>query len=167
MDHRRHIPAFAPQSFKEWFRPHQPKHPSGPPVVLWPDTFNNYFHPETAKAAVEVLEDAGFRVDVPRQDVCCGRPLYDYGFLNMARRWLVDLIGKLRPQIEAGVPVVVLEPSCWAVFKDELTNILPENEDAKRLQRQVFTLGEFLRQKAPDYHVPRLRARPCSTATAT
>src|SRR3954452_7752716 len=147
MDHRRHIPAFAPQSFKEWFRAHEPKHPAGPPVVLWPDTFNNYLHPETAKAAVEVLEDAGFRVDVPRQDVCCGRPLYDYGFLNMARRWLVDLIGKLRPQIQAGVPVVVLEPSCWAVFKDELTNILPENEDAKRLQRQIYTLGEFLRQK--------------------
>jgi FAD/FMN-containing dehydrogenase/Fe-S oxidoreductase len=156
MDRRRRIPAFAPQSFKAWFRSRRNARTTGNPVILWPDTFNNYFHPETARAAVEVLEKAGFAVRVPAQDVCCGRPLYDYGFLNMARRWLLDLIEKLRADIRAGVPIVVLEPSCWAVFKDELTNILPNDEDAQRLQRLVFTLSDFLDKRAPNYALPPL-----------
>jgi Fe-S oxidoreductase len=100
--------------------------------------------------------DAGFQVQVPMQDVCCGRPLYDYGFLNMARSWLLDLIEKLRPAIRAGIPIVVLEPSCWAVFKDELTNILPNDEDAQRLQKIVYTLSDFLDKRAAHYRIPRL-----------
>ena len=159
MDSRRTVPPFAPESFKDWFRAHQPRNPAGPPVVLFADTFNNYYHPDTAKAAVEVLEDAGFRVQVPMQDLCCGRPLYDYGFLNMARRWLEDLLQKLQPEIEAGLPVVVLEPSCWAVFKDELTNILPNNRDGQRLQANVFLIGDFLKNKAPHYRIPKLRRK--------
>jgi FAD/FMN-containing dehydrogenase/Fe-S oxidoreductase len=159
MDQRRSIPAFAPQPFKEWFASHRPKNPHGSPVILWPDTFNNFYHPDTAIAAVEVLEDAGFKVDVPMQDVCCGRPLYDYGFLNMARKWLEDILHKLQREIESGTPIVVLEPSCWAVFKDELTNILPQREDAKRLQMQVYTLSDFLDKQAPNYRYPRLQAK--------
>jgi FAD/FMN-containing dehydrogenase/Fe-S oxidoreductase len=159
MDQRRHIPAFAPQTFQEWFRNRPRPKMTGKTVMLWPDTFNNHFHPETAMAAVEVLEDAGFRVEVPQMDICCGRPLYDYGFLNMARRWLLDIIEKLRPEIQAGLPIVVLEPSCWAVFKDELTNMLPNNEDAKRLQQQCFTFGDFLQKKAPHYRLPKLRRK--------
>ncbi len=159
MDQRRQIPPFAPETFQHWFKNRPQKRMTGQPVMLWPDTFNNHFHPETAKAAVEVLEDAGFRVETPLMDVCCGRPLYDYGFLNMARRWLLDILEKLRPQIRAGVPMVVLEPSCWAVFQDELTNMLPNDEDAKRLQGQTFLLSDFLRKKAPHYKVPQLHAR--------
>ena len=128
-------------------------------MILWPDTFNNYFHPETARAAVEVLEHAGFTVQVPMRDVCCGRPLYDYGFLRMARRWLLDLIEKLRPAIRSGIPIVVLEPSCWAVFKDELGNILPNDEDARRLGQLVYTLSDFLDKRAPNYRVPMLHRR--------
>jgi FAD/FMN-containing dehydrogenase/Fe-S oxidoreductase len=159
MEQKRRIPAFAPQSFQEWFAAHPPRHPGGPPVLLFPDTFNNFYHPETAIAAVEVLEAAGFRVGCTMQDVCCGRPLYDYGFLDMARRWLLDLIDKLRPQIRDGTPIVVLEPSCWAVFKDELTNLLHGNEDAKRLQGLVFTLSDFLDKKAPHYTPPELHRK--------
>ena len=96
-----------------------------PAVVLWPDTFNNYFHPEVAKAAVEVLEDAGFRIIVPQTNMCCGRPLYDYGLLDTARRWLKEILLELQSDIEAGVPIVGLEPSCTAVFRDELTAMLP------------------------------------------
>lgn len=98
-------------------------------------------------------------MDVPMQNMCCGRPLYDYGFLGMARRWLLDIIEKLRPEIEADVPIVVLEPSCWAVFKDELTNILPNSQDAQRLQRNVHLLGAFLREKAPGYRIPKLHRK--------
>ncbi|HEY1684671.1 MAG TPA: FAD-binding and (Fe-S)-binding domain-containing protein [Tepidisphaeraceae bacterium] len=152
---KRKIPAFAPQSFKHWFKSHEPKNPNGSPVVLFADTFNNHFHPDVAIAAVEVLESAGFRVEVPMADVCCGRPLYDYGFLDMAKRWWIDMLEKLRPYYRAGIPMVVLEPSCWAAFKDELTNMLPQNEDAKRLQQLTYTLSDFLRNQA-GYNPPKL-----------
>jgi Fe-S oxidoreductase len=124
--------------------------------VLFADTFNNYFHTEVAKAAVEVLEHAGFRVIVPRQDMCCGRPLYDYGMLTQAKSWLANILFTLRPHIEAGTPMVVLEPSCCAVFRDELMNMYPNNADAKRLSEQTFTLAEFLRRYASPHQVPQL-----------
>ena len=153
---RRQIPAFAPRSFKQWFKAHQPKHPRGPAVVLFADTFNNYFHPDVAIAATEVLEDAGFRVHVPMADICCGRPLYDYGFLGMAKRWWGGLLQALAPYCRSGIPMVVLEPSCWAAFRDELNNLMPNNEDAQRLSGLTFTLSEFLRAMAPNYAPPPL-----------
>jgi Fe-S oxidoreductase len=131
---------------------------SRPPVVLWPDTFNNFFHPEVAIAASEVLEDAGFHVIVPQTDMCCGRPLYDYGMLDTAERWLRRILETMREEIQAGVPFVVLEPSCCAVFRDELCNLLPHNQDAQRLRQQTFLLSEFIQKKTPkDYRAPRLR----------
>ncbi len=153
---QRRMPAFAPESFKSWFV-RRPIHNRGHDrVILWPDTFNNYFHPATARAAVAVLEDAGFQVVVPRADLCCGRPLYDYGMLDTAKRWLAQIVTTLREEIEAGTPMVGLEPSCVAVFRDELVEMFPENENARRLCQQTFTLGEFLRKKVPDYRVPKL-----------
>lgn len=155
----RTLPPFALRNFKTWFGTHEVRNPNGQPVVLWPDTFNNYFHPDTAIAAVEVLEDAGFHVMVPERDLCCGRPLYDYGFLDMAERWLRRILRTMRQEIRAGLPFVVLEPSCCAVFRDELTNLFPDNEDAQRLRSQTFLLSEFLQQKAPHYQVPTLQRR--------
>jgi Fe-S oxidoreductase len=125
-------------------------------VMLWPDTFNNYFYPDTAKAAVEVLEAAGFEVVLPPKALCCGRPLYDYGMLDTAREWLREILDVLRSEIRAGVPIVGLEPSCVAVFRDELGNLLPHDEDARRLGLQVFTLAEFLQKRAPHWEPPRL-----------
>lgn len=125
-------------------------------MVLFADTFNNYFHSDVAIAATEVLEDAGFRVHVPAAHMCCGRTLYDYGFLRAARRWSIDLLSTLRPYYRAGVPMVVLEPSCWSVFQDELCNLLSNDEDAKRLKDLTFTLSDFLAAKAPDYSPPQL-----------
>jgi FAD/FMN-containing dehydrogenase/Fe-S oxidoreductase len=118
-----------------------------PAVLLWADTFNNYFLPSTARAAVEVLETAGFRVLVPRANLCCGRPLYDFGMLDRAEKLLLDILDQLEPEIEAGIPVIGLEPSCVAVFRDELTNLFPNDERAQALSRQTFLLSEFLEQK--------------------
>jgi Fe-S oxidoreductase len=145
MPQSRRIPAFAPQTFREWFvhRP-RPARSTGKRVLLWPDTFNNHFHPETAVAAVRTLERAGFDVVLPGPSLCCGRPLFDYGMLDTARRWLDQTLHALSPAIRAGVPVVGLEPSCVAVFRDELRELLPDREDAKRLSRQTFLLSEFL-----------------------
>jgi Fe-S oxidoreductase len=155
----RQIPAFAPQTFKQWFRQREPHNVGRPRVILWPDTFNNHFHPQTAMAAVEVLEAAGYHVEVPEQALCCGRALYDHGMLVTARRLLRAILDTLRPQIEDGVPVVGLEPSCVAVFRDELLNLFPNDEDAKRLSQQTFLLSEFLVRQAEHYQLPQLQRK--------
>ena len=159
MESGRRVPPFAGQTFKSWFRTQRTRNPNGPPVLLWADTFNNHFHPDVAKAAVEVLEDAGFRVEVPMANLCCGRPLYDYGFLGMAERWLGQILTTLREPIRNAVPMVVLEPSCCAVFRDELANLFPNNADAKKLRSQTFVLSEFLSKKAPHYHISPLHRK--------
>jgi Fe-S oxidoreductase len=165
-------PAFAPVTFTRWWRERRSNAPgiraaaaarsngAAPRrVILWPDTFNDYFHPEVAISAAEVLEAAGFQVVVPERSMCCGRPLYDYGMLTLARRLLHHVLDGLRDGIRAGTPVVALEPSCGAVFRNELPNMLPDDEDAKRLSRQTLTLGEFLSLHAPDWEMPRLERK--------
>jgi FAD/FMN-containing dehydrogenase/Fe-S oxidoreductase len=155
----RQIPAFAPQTFQQWFRKREPRNVGRPRVILWPDTFNNHFQPQTAMAAVEVLEAAGHQVEVPQRALCCGRALYDHGMLVTARRLLQDILDTLRPQIEEGVPVVGLEPSCVAVFRDELLNLFPNDEDARRLSQQTFLLSEFLVRQAEHYQLPQLQRK--------
>jgi Fe-S oxidoreductase len=153
----RRLPRFADESFQHRFaRRAAPPRRSDRQVVLWPDTFNNYFHPETALAALDVLEAAGFAVTVPASPVCCGRPLYDSGMLRDAQRYLRRILARFEPQIDAGVPFVVLEPACAAVFRDEMMNLFPGDEVAKRLSAQTFLLAEFLAQRAPDFAPPRL-----------
>jgi Fe-S oxidoreductase len=154
---KRRVPAFAPQTFQDWFHQRPPVNVDHPLVMLWPDTFTNYFEPEIAKAAVEVLEDAGFHVVVPRQRLCCGRPLYDFGMLITAKRLLRNILDALREPIRDGVPLVGLEPSCVAVFRDEMLGLFPHDVDAQRLSRQTFTLGEFLTKH--DYRPPSLYRR--------
>jgi FAD/FMN-containing dehydrogenase/Fe-S oxidoreductase len=153
----RRLPAFAANSFRRWFAARQAGNRDGRPVLLWADTFNNYFHPETAIAATEVLEAQGCRVEVPQASLCCGRPLYDHGMLGLAKRQLRRIVSALAPAIDAGVPIVVLEPSCAAVFRDELPGLLPGDARARRLRTNVHTLAEFLaRTEGP---LPRLSRR--------
>jgi Fe-S oxidoreductase len=143
----RHLPPFAPLTLQAWYARRGTHNPAGRKVILWPDTFTNHFDPDVGVAAVEALEDAGFRVVIPEGHVCCGRPLYDYGMLSLAQRYLDRVVGSLRDDIRAGTPVVGVEPSCVAVFKDELTKIRPLDEDAQRLSRQVFHFAEFLQKE--------------------
>jgi Fe-S oxidoreductase len=158
----RDMPRFAPVTFRHWFSARESPpigNGAGRRVLLWPDTFNDFFHPEVAIAGVETLEAAGFHVALPGRPLCCGRPLYDYGMLNLAKRLLHKVLDGLREEIRGGIPVVTLEPSCGAVFRNELTNMFPDDEDAKRLARQTFTLGEFLARCAPDWEMPRLERK--------
>ncbi len=148
---QRTIPAFASQTFKDWFQRRPVVAPAGKTVILWADTFNNYFRTGTAQAAVEVLEAAGFSVRVPAASLCCGRPVYDFGLLETGKRLLRQVLQALAPDIRAGTPVVVLEPSCAAVFRDELLNLFPGSPLAARLAQQTFLLGEFLAREAPDF----------------
>jgi Fe-S oxidoreductase len=154
---QRSIPAFAPQTFRRWFqgrRRNAARPTNAPPVILWPDTFNNYFLPSTAKAAVEVLETAGYQVLLPRANLCCGRPLYDFGMLDRAQALLLEILDALSPEIEAGIPVVGLEPSCVAVFRDELLNLFPNDARAQALARQTFLLSEFLDSNSQNSPLP-------------
>ena len=153
---QREMPSFARQTFKAWWEGRGAVNPHADPVLLFPDTFSNFLRPEPLKAAVTVLEDAGFRVVVPKQALCCGRPLYDYGMLDTAKLFWRRMLKTLAPQIRAGVPLVGVEPSCVAAFRDELPNLMPHDEDAKRLSLQALTLAEFLQQHAPDWDAPRL-----------
>jgi FAD/FMN-containing dehydrogenase/Fe-S oxidoreductase len=156
---QRTLPRFADRTFVAWFRSRDCPSPGDRPgrrVVLWPDTFNNYFHPDTAIAATNVLEAAGCQVVIPTRPLCCGRALYDYGFLTHAKQMLRDILDQLRPHLEVGTPIVVLEPSCLAVFRDELMNLFPDDRDAQRLSRQSFLLAEFLRKQVSGYQPPHL-----------
>ncbi|WP_035348129.1 FAD-binding and (Fe-S)-binding domain-containing protein [Edaphobacter aggregans] len=125
-------------------------------VFLWSDTFNNYFHPATMRAAYKVLTDGGFRITVPNRHLCCGRPLYDFGMLDTAKQYLEKILDALTEQINDGTPIVVLEPSCASVFRDELTNLIPNDPRAQKLRTQVYLLSEFLVKFAPDYQPPRI-----------
>jgi Fe-S oxidoreductase len=153
----RDVPKFAPSTFKSWFAHREAPPPRGRRVLLFADTFTNFFHPEIGSAAVEVLEAAGYDVVVPRTHLCCGRPLYDYGMLGLAKRYLRKILGELADDIERGTPLVGLEPSCVAVFRDELKGLFPHDEQAARLSKQSFALSEFLRREG--WTPPRLSGR--------
>jgi FAD/FMN-containing dehydrogenase/Fe-S oxidoreductase len=155
---QREIPKFPEQTFVSWLR----KRPAGPgsrrEVVLFADTFNNYFRPDTARAAWEVLQSAGFAVHVPQLQaghLCCGRPLYDFGLLAAAKKYLQKVLDALAPKVNSGLPVIMLEPSCASVFCDELRSLFPHHGVAHRLGQQTFTLSGFL-QTQKDYEPPRL-----------
>jgi Fe-S oxidoreductase/FAD/FMN-containing dehydrogenase len=153
---QRRIPRFAPRSFRAQFedlllarRDPQARRGTrrGDPVLLFADTFNDFFRPGTALAAAQVLEAAGCRVEVPRERLCCGRPYYDFGMLDSAKRALGRVLAALETQIESDVPIVVLEPGCLSVFRDEAAQLLPDDPRAGRLARQAVTLAEFLRTR--------------------
>ncbi len=125
-------------------------------LLLWPDTWNNYYHPQSLQAAETVLSLAGFRVETPRGHICCGRPLYDFGLLSAARSYLAQVLRRMTPQIDAGMPFIFLEPSCASVFKDELLELFPNEPRAQRLSEQVWLLADFLAARAPGFVSGRL-----------
>src|SRR5262245_14140216 len=113
----------------------------GERVILFDDTFNNHFRPQTARAAQKLLESAGCAVELPRAHVCCGRPYYDYGMLDRAKAALDRVLDVLEP----GVPAIVLEPGCLSVFRDELKQLFPR--DARVTRLRVHSLSEFLLER--------------------
>jgi FAD/FMN-containing dehydrogenase/Fe-S oxidoreductase len=143
----RQLPALAPETFRARFRRQQGRR-DGKRIILWPDTFTNYFAPERGRAAVAVLEEAGFHVELPRRVLCCGRPLYDAGMLDTARRTLRETVRELGEDLRAGSTIVALEPSCLAVFRDELCELLPQDQNAQRLAQQSRSFAELLAEES-------------------
>jgi FAD/FMN-containing dehydrogenase/Fe-S oxidoreductase len=158
MAQERAVPKFAPLTLQRWFAQRGgTTNPSGRKVVLFPDTFNNHLHTDVGVAAVEALEAAGWQVVMPEGHVCCGRPLYDYGFLDLAERYLRRTLDQLREWYREGIPIVGLEPSCVAVFKDELGKLLPYDHDAEQLAQCTHHFAELFEQF--DVQLPRLERK--------
>ncbi|AFM17146.1 FAD/FMN-dependent dehydrogenase [Mycolicibacterium chubuense NBB4] len=155
IDQHRDIPSFAPQRFTRWFARRSTAAPAERPrVLLWPDTFTNNFDTGIARDAVAVLEAAGFAVEVPQKAVCCGLTWISTGQLATAKRIARRTLDVLSPVLRAGVPVVVLEPSCAAVFRSDLPELLYGDEDARRLAQQTRTLGELLAERGEQWNPP-------------
>lgn len=153
----RAMPRFADTRFTTIFPElHQDSTGTRGTVLLWPDTFTNNFEPEVARAAVRVLNSAGFTVRVPTRAVCCGLTWISTGQLPTAKRILRRTLRTLRPELRLSTPVVVLEPSCAAVFRSDLPELLHGDEDAHRLAEQTRTLAELLAERAPEWQPPRL-----------
>ncbi len=125
--------------------------PPGEVVVLWADTWNNYYHPQTLVAAERVLMQAGFRVQTTKGHICCGRALYDFGLLDTAKGYMAKVLDSIAPQINAGLPFIFLEPSCASIFKDEALELFPNDERAQKMSRQVWLLADWLAEKAPEW----------------
>ena len=142
---QRTIPRFSTETFVHWFRRRPAPAHEGPRVVVWPDTFNDHFFPHTLAATVGVLESAGARVELPPvDDLCCGRPLYDYGMLDLAKERWREILDALHPLARDGVFIVGAEPSCVAAFRDELVKLMADDPRSKRVAAQVLTLAEYL-----------------------
>jgi len=160
IDRRRRIPLFADQTFQAWAAGRDPG-PGGlrGEVVLWPDTFTNHLTPGVGRAAVEVLEAAGWRVIVPSQPLCCGLTWISTGQLATARRVLQRSVDALAPYLQRGALVVGLEPSCTAVFRSDARELMPGNRDVQRLRRQTVTLAELLRDHTDGWEPPHLSGK--------
>jgi FAD/FMN-containing dehydrogenase/Fe-S oxidoreductase len=158
IDQRRSVPRFARRTFRDLWR-HRPNHPadaaSRPPVLLWVDTFTQYFSPEVGVAAVKVLEDAGYRVELPEAGLCCGLTWISTGQLDAARRIVGRSVAALAPHVREGTPVVGLEPSCTAVFRGDATELLG-GEDAATVSGGMYTLSELLADSRTSWTPPDL-----------
>jgi Fe-S oxidoreductase len=168
IDSRRSLPAFAPVSFRSWYRRHATGTGAGAgagvgggagaaggtPVVLVIDTFTNYFDPQIGVAAMRVLADAGFSVTIPRRPTCCAITWISTGQTGAARRILRRTVAELAPAVRAGVPIVGLEPSCTATLRSDAADLLG-TQDAEALAGSVRTLSELL-ATVPGWTPPRL-----------
>ncbi|WP_372593198.1 FAD-binding and (Fe-S)-binding domain-containing protein [Actinotalea sp.] len=169
MDTRRSIPRFAPTTFRQARARNGGAEPVHSPVgvgeptaaeslgttdvtrrvVLWTDSFSDAFDPAVPAAMVTVLQDAGYEVIVPDEDACCGLTWISTGQLDGARRRLTDLLGVLGPFATNGIPIVGIEPSCTAVLRSDLLDLLPDDPRAAVVAHATHTLAELLTAEGP------------------
>jgi Fe-S oxidoreductase len=154
----REVPLFASQTLQQWWqaRNHDPGRPAGDrgTVLLWPDTFTNAFAPHIGRAAVALLEDAGWQVEMPTEPLCCGLTWISTGQLSVAKKVLQRTIAALAPHLRDGGYVVGLEPSCTAVFRSDAPEMFPTDQDVHRLRDHTVTLAELLTEHTPGWTPP-------------
>ncbi|MDN3021426.1 FAD-binding and (Fe-S)-binding domain-containing protein [Streptomyces sp. S.PB5] len=154
----REVPLFAGRTLRQWFKTREPNASHGDgvrgSVLLWPDTFTDHFHPHVGQAAVEVLEHAGWRVELPEEPLCCGLTWISTGQLGVAKRVLGRTVRRLAEHVRDGGLVVGLEPSCTAVFRSDAGELFPGDRDVRRLAERTVTLAELLTEHSPGYEPP-------------
>ena len=159
----REVPLFASQTFQQWFSGHVPQANGAGQyrgtVMLWPDTFTNYFHPHVGQAAVEVLEAAGWNVRLPAEPLCCGLTWISTGQLATGKKILKKTVDALAEHVRSGGYVVGLEPSCTAVFRSDAAELFPDDQDVLRLRNHTKTLAELLTEHTPGYQPPAIRRK--------
>jgi FAD/FMN-containing dehydrogenase/Fe-S oxidoreductase len=157
----RPVPRFATETLQQWWARqdagardgHRPD--ARGTVLLWPDTFTNTFHPHIGQAAVEVVRDAGWDVQIPSAPLCCGLTWISTGQLAVAKRVLRRTIRRLASHVRAGGLVLGLEPSCTAVFRSDMHELFPDDQDANRLKDHTVTLAELLAEHSDGWQPPR------------
>ncbi|GAA1215315.1 FAD-binding and (Fe-S)-binding domain-containing protein [Rhodoglobus aureus] len=157
MDARRTFPAFARRAFRSSPEARALRAASRiaadtaarQQVLLWADSFTDNFSPDIARATIRVLDAAGYEVLLPERDVCCGLTWITTGQLDGARKRLTELVGEFSPYVDRGIPIVGIEPSCTAVLRSDLTELLPDSAEAAAVARSTFTLSELLTAPAP------------------
>ncbi|MGI8577950.1 MAG: FAD-binding and (Fe-S)-binding domain-containing protein [Nocardioidaceae bacterium] len=154
----REVPLFAGQTLQQWYAARGTRGDGHRgTVLLWPDTFTNYFHPHVGQAAVQVLESAGWGVEIPSEPLCCGLTWISTGQLATGKRVLSRTVARLAGHVRAGGLVVGLEPSCTAVFRADAAELFPDDQDVLRLRDHTVTLAELLTQHTPDWQPPPVR----------
>ena len=140
----RQLPPFARETFTRWFARRNGRRPTGTrgPVILFNDTYMTYNYPELGRAAVRVLEAAGFEVTLADKK-CCGRPFISKGLVERARENAAYNVDHLFRYADQGVPIVGVEPSCILTFRDEYPDLL-DDPRAERLAKGTFLIEEFL-----------------------
>jgi Fe-S oxidoreductase len=152
----RTVPKFARQSLQDWWKDRPRVTGDRGTVVLWPDTFTNRFEPDIGKAAVTVLEDAGWTVDIPTEPLCCGLTWISTGQLRTARKQLRHATGVVADHLHRGGLVVGLEPSCTAVLRSDGPELLPEDTDVRKLKDHTVTFAELLQEHTPGWQAPQV-----------
>jgi FAD/FMN-containing dehydrogenase/Fe-S oxidoreductase len=161
VDGRRRVPPFAPETFRSWFRRNVPDGP-GDEVLLFVDTFTNYFSPEVGVATVRVLQDAGYRPRLTGNQQCCGLTWISTGQLDTAKRKIGRTLAALAPSAERGVPIVGMEPSCTAVLRSDAAELVG-GAAAERVSAATRTLAELLTARgweAPSLQGQQVVAQP-------
>ena len=162
IDTRRPLPQFAAHSFRDWFAGRPAR--TGNPVLLWVDTFTDHFTPGVGQAAVRVLEAAGYSVEITGRPVCCGLTWISTGQLDGARKQLRRTLAALAEPARRGLPIVGLEPSCTAVLRGDLAELLPDDPRAWQVRAATRTLAELLTETGawapPDLSGVRAVAQP-------
>ncbi len=156
----RDTPELASETFTRWWHGSDTdgltNSPAEPEVVLWPDTFTDHLAPGVGRAAVRVLRAAGLRVRLPEAAVCCGLTWVSTGQLTRAKAVMRRTLDRVAPLLDAGVPLVVLEPSCAAALRADLPELLADDPRATALAASVRTFAEVLEEYAPHWQPPRL-----------
>ncbi|MFC8360273.1 FAD-binding and (Fe-S)-binding domain-containing protein [Streptomyces griseorubiginosus] len=156
----REVPLFAGETLRQWFARHEPQGDGARgSVLLWPDTFTNHFHPHIGRAAVTLMEHAGWRVILPEEPLCCGLTWISTGQLATAEKVLGRTVRTLAAHVRAGGLVVGLEPSCTAVFRSDAPEMFPGDRDVRRLRDRTVTLAELLTEHSPGYEPPHVPDR--------